>query len=120
MKLLADENIPLASVRSLRELGHDVVSISELSPGISDEEVLRLAHAEDRVIITFDRDFGELVFRRRLPAPAGILYLRFFPQRPPEVTAFISRLIGEGIDLRGRFTTADRRRIRQTVLVRDR
>ena len=84
MKLLADENIPLASVRDLRDFGHDVISIAERSPGMSDEEVLRLAQAEHRVVVTFDRDFGEMGFRRRLPAPAGILYLRFVPQRPSD------------------------------------
>ena len=119
MKLLADENIPLASVGQLRDLGHDVISISERSPGMSDEEVLRLAQTEQRVVITFDGDFGELVFRRRQPASAGILYLRFVPQTPSDLTAYISRLIGEGIDLRDRFTTADRRGIRQTVLARN-
>ena len=51
MKLLADENIPLASVRGLRDLDHDVISISERSPGISDEDVLRLAQAEHRVLV---------------------------------------------------------------------
>ena len=87
---------------------------------MSDEEVLRLAHAEHRIVVTFDRDFGELVFRQGLPAPAGILYLRFVPEVPSDVTAYVSRLIREGIDLRGRFTTADRRRIRQTALLRGR
>ena len=119
MKFLADENIPLASVRGLRELGHDVISIAEQSPGISDEEVLHRAHAENRVLVTFDRDFGELVFRRALPAPAGILYLRLVPQTPSEVSTYISHLIGEGVDLRDRFTTADQRGIRQTALARD-
>ncbi|MCY4551898.1 MAG: DUF5615 family PIN-like protein [Defluviicoccus sp.] len=73
MKLLANENIPLDSVRSLRSGGHDVVSISEQSPGISDEDVIRIARAENRIIVTFDRDYGELVFRRGWPPPAGIL-----------------------------------------------
>lgn len=58
MKLLANENIPLDSVRSLRSAGHDVVSISERSPGISDEDVIRIARAENRIIVTFDRDYG--------------------------------------------------------------
>jgi predicted nuclease of predicted toxin-antitoxin system len=46
----------------LREVGHDVVSISELYPGISDREVLEIATKEQRAIITFDSDYGELVF----------------------------------------------------------
>lgn len=79
-----------------------------------------MAHAEHRIVVTFDRDFGELVFRRGLRAPAGILCLRFVPEVPSDVTAYVSRLIREGINLRGRFTSADRRRLRQRALVRGR
>ena len=118
MKLLADENIPLASVRGLRDLGHDIVSIAEQSPGISDEEVLRLSRAQGRVIVTFDRDYEELVFGERLPAPAGILYLRFLPRTPLEVTEYVSRLLNRRIDLKRRITTADRGGIRQKMFER--
>jgi len=86
------------------------------SPGISDEEVVRIARAETRLIVTFDRDYGKLVFRRGLPAPAGILYLRFFPNVPEEVAAYALRLIEDGIALEGRFTTADRGGTRQFLL----
>ena len=54
MRFFANENMPLASVRVLREAGFDVASITEDSPGISDEGVLRRAHAENRIILTFD------------------------------------------------------------------
>ena len=116
LRLLANENIPLASVRELLKAGHDVVSVAELAPGIPDEEVLRIARQENRIIVTFDRDYGELIFRRRLRAPAGILYLRFLPTGPGEVAAYLSGLIGDGIGLEGRFTTADRSRVRQRRL----
>ena len=118
LKLLANENIPLDSVRNLRNGGHDVVSISERSPGISDEDVIQVARMESRIVLTFDRDYGDLVFRRGLPAPAGILYLRFVPKTSWEVATYVSRLIEDGIELEGRFTTADRGRIRQTMLDR--
>ena len=116
MKLLANENVPLESVRSMRNVGYDVASVSERSPGISDEDVIRMARAEDRVVVTFDRDYGRLIFRRGLPPPAGVLYLRFFPRDPRDAAVYVSRLIEDGIDLKGRFTTADRGRIRQTTL----
>lgn len=116
MKLLANENVPLESVRSLRNVGHDVVSVSERSPGISDEDVIQIARAEERVVVTFDRDYGRLIFHRGLPPPAGVLYLRFFPRNPRDVAVCVSRLIEDGIDLEGHFTTADRERIRQTTL----
>ena len=62
MRLLANENIPLATVEALREAGEDVVSVTEDSPGATDEAVIRWARQEERVVVTFDRDYGELVF----------------------------------------------------------
>jgi len=85
MRLLLNENIPLASVRALREAGHDVLAITEYSPGITDQEVLQLAQRENRIVVTFDRDYGELIYRRGLPVPNGILYLRFSPKTPLEL-----------------------------------
>nr|VFK26132.1 MAG: hypothetical protein BECKLPF1236A_GA0070988_105121 [Candidatus Kentron sp. LPFa]VFK36179.1 MAG: hypothetical protein BECKLPF1236C_GA0070990_105071 [Candidatus Kentron sp. LPFa] len=93
MKFLANENIPLASVHALREAGHDVLSMTEESPGTSDEMVMRRAYMENRIIVTFDRDYGELIFRRRLIAPDGVLYFRFSPAIPLEPADYIARLI---------------------------
>lgn len=108
-----NENVPLVSVVALRDAGHDVVSITEDSPGIPDEMVMQRAYAENRIVVTFDRDYGELVFRRRLPAPNGVLYLRFPPATPLEPAEYIARLLASGIELEDRFTTADRDQVRQ-------
>ena len=116
MKLLANENVPLASVRALRELGQDVASVTEDSPGVPDEEVVRRAQEESRVIVTFDRDYGQLVFHRGVSPLAGVLYLRFSPREPTEAAEYVARLLADGIELQGRFTTADRFRIRQRTL----
>src|SRR5258708_5243139 len=75
MKFLIDENLGIQVPHYLRSLGFDVISISELSPGISDEEVLTLANTENRVLITLDKDFGELVFKERL-VHSGVILLR--------------------------------------------
>lgn len=61
MNLVADENIDRQIVERLRFDGHDVWSIAEMDPGISDEEVLEVASRESAVLMTADRDFGELV-----------------------------------------------------------
>ncbi|ADT84889.1 DUF5615 family PIN-like protein [Thermococcus barophilus] len=53
MKFLADENIPLKVVKKLREEGFDIISITELNPGISDEKVAEISQNEDRVLVTF-------------------------------------------------------------------
>ncbi len=118
MRLLINENIPLASVAALRDVGHDVTSITELSPGISDEAVMAIAHEEKRIVVTFDRDYGELVFRRRLPLPGGVLYLRFLPTSPLEPADYLARLIAAGIELEGKFSTGDREQVRQRSLDR--
>ncbi len=75
MKLVADEGMERNVVEKLREVGHDVIWIAELSPSIPDEEVLRLAYDSDTILITEDKDFGELVYRRRL-AHAGVVLVR--------------------------------------------
>ena len=75
MKLLADEGVDSAIVSRLRSDGHDVVYVAELSPGITDEAVLELANADERILMTADKDFGELVFRLRRVA-FGVLLVR--------------------------------------------
>jgi predicted nuclease of predicted toxin-antitoxin system len=116
MNLLVNENIPLDSVKILRQSSHDVLSIMELSPGITDKAVMTIAHEEKRIIVTFDRDYGELVFRKQLPLPLGVLYLRFNPVSPSEPADYISALLENGITLEGKFTTAGREHVRQRYM----
>jgi predicted nuclease of predicted toxin-antitoxin system len=71
MRLLADENIPLAAIDLLRKRGHDVLAVSEIAPSICDEDVLLMAKDEGRILLTFDKDFGELAFSSR-PGPYAI------------------------------------------------
>ena len=117
MRFLANENFPLMSVGLLRAAGHSVVAIAEDSPGIYDSEALAQARAEECVLITFDRDYGELIFRRRLPAPVGVLYLRFDPISPEEPGRFVLSLLDRtSIQLADKFTTATHDTVRQRSL----
>lgn len=79
MKFLADECCEISMVNILREQDHDILSIQEEAPGISDEELLRIANSEKRIIITEDKDFGELVYRFKKTS-FGIILLRFRPE----------------------------------------
>lgn len=81
MRLLADENIARLVVISLRADGHDVMSILETARGISDAQVLEYAREQDRVILTHDRDFGN-VLRLDVTEYAGILLIRLRKQAP--------------------------------------
>ena len=75
MKFLADECCSVALVASLRNHGHDVLYIKEQKPGSTDDEVLSIAYNEDRILITEDTDFGELVYRLKKPSK-GIILIR--------------------------------------------
>jgi predicted nuclease of predicted toxin-antitoxin system len=86
MRILADENVDAPIIAWLAGCGHDVLRMCESSPGASDEAVVTLAEREQRVIITSDRDFGELVFRHRA-RPAGVVYLRLGGLAPEEMLA---------------------------------
>lgn len=111
---LADENFPIASVRLLRTSGLDVVAVIEESPGISDAEILQRAEHERRIILTFDRDYGELIFRQRLGRPSGVVYFRYVPNTPGEPGEHLLQLLAiPGIELISKFTVADRERVRQ-------
>jgi predicted nuclease of predicted toxin-antitoxin system len=75
LKFHANENIEAEAVAFLRSSGHDVTYAAETQPRASDEEVLEHATVEGRILITSDKDFGELCFRRALPS-CGVILLR--------------------------------------------
>jgi predicted nuclease of predicted toxin-antitoxin system len=73
MRFLADENVSRQVVESLRSAGFDVVSVSATIAGVPDDAVLAAADVEGRILITEDRDFGEMVVRQRLGARGIVL-----------------------------------------------
>ena len=75
MNLLADESVDRPIVDRLRQQGHDVVYVAELSPSMSDDQVLQYANERDALLVTADKDFGELVFRLG-KAHRGVVLLR--------------------------------------------
>jgi predicted nuclease of predicted toxin-antitoxin system len=75
MNFLIDENIHADVVVWLRSIGQDVVYVAESLSGSSDEELLKIARGEHRIIVTDDKDFGELIFHRRVLS-SGVILLR--------------------------------------------
>jgi predicted nuclease of predicted toxin-antitoxin system len=75
VNLLIDESVDRQIVEKLRQDGYDVVYVSDLDPGISDDAVLRIANDTLALLVTADKDFGELVFRRQ-QINAGVLLIR--------------------------------------------
>lgn len=74
-KFLADEGFSFAITSVLRQKGYNIKWISDISPGISDRVVYGIAQEDNRIILTEDKDFGELAVRYKLNA-AGVILLR--------------------------------------------
>lgn len=75
MIFFADESVDRQIIERLRQDGHQVLDVTELDPGISDDKVLSMANESDAILLTSDRDFGDLVFRQRRLAN-GIVLIR--------------------------------------------
>ena len=117
MRFLANENFPVPSIRRLREAGHDVAAVIEDNRGCSDAEVMARAVAEERIIITFDRDYGELIYRLGLLPPLGVIYLRYAPRSPVEPASQLTSLFqAQDLTFVGKFTVIKRDQIRQRPL----
>jgi predicted nuclease of predicted toxin-antitoxin system len=89
MRLLADECVDGRLVAGLRGAGHDVVAVRQASRGAGDRLVIEMARREGRVLITEDKDFGDLVFRHGLGVP-GLVLLRYVQS---DVRAVLERLL---------------------------
>ena len=116
MRILANENFPGDAIAALRQGGHDVAWIRTDAPGSSDRQVLARAETEDRVLITFDKDFGELAFRAKLPASAGIILFRISAPSSAHVARVAVAALGSRTDWRGHFAVIEDTRIRMTPL----
>jgi predicted nuclease of predicted toxin-antitoxin system len=102
--LVADENIDAGIVVALRAAGHSVIYVRELEPGIDDDRVLRLANERGALLVTSDKDFGELAFRQYL-VHAGVILIRLAGlsiARKREVVLTVLR--AHGSELSGAFT----------------
>ena len=116
MRLLADENIPRLVVEFICSRGHDAIWVGKVAPGIKDQEVLSLATTQKRTLITFDTDFGELVFRLGLAAPFGIILFRLPPDSLSGISQSIVRALESQEDWVNRFSVVDENRIRTRFL----
>jgi len=106
-RLLANENFPAPSVRYLRDGGYDVAAVFEGRGGLIDREVLALAEAEQRWIVTFDRDYGELIFARGLAAPPAVILFRLRSYRLDAPGRLLAGLLESGSELEGYFVVVD-------------
>ena len=112
MRLLADENIPHLAVELLRSMGHDVLSISESAPSICDEDVIVLAEDEGRILLTFDKDFGEIAYNWKPRPSCGIILFRIPLRSADYIAKMIVEVLDSRCDWQGNFSVVEPGRIR--------
>jgi predicted nuclease of predicted toxin-antitoxin system len=112
MRFLIDESADARLATHLHALGHDatLVAVSH-RPGLPDPDVLAIAHREQRILITDDRDFGELVFRQRQPH-AGVIYLRLSTTLLPMRIARLDYVLSHHGDQLDQFLVVTDQRVR--------
>ena len=112
MRFLANENFPGAAVAALEAAGHDVVWVRIGAPGTTDPDVLAWAAREKRILLTFDKDFGELARRAVMPPACGVILLRVPMPKPGDVGRRLANMITERDDWAGYFSVIEPGRIR--------
>ncbi len=112
MRFLFDEGLPFRLAAYLEEQGHDVAAVGRDHPhALDDRDVLAIAVREHRILVTNDKDFGELVFRDTLPH-AGVILFRLGYVPLEERIALLRRALSEYADHLDRFLVVTPRRIR--------
>lgn len=111
--LLANENFPAPAIRKLRAAGVDVVAVSEVMPSVSDKAVLEYARREQRWIVTFDRDYGDLIFREGLLPPPAILFFRQEPYPPDRPADLVLAMLSKPQQVAGCMVVISERNIRR-------
>jgi predicted nuclease of predicted toxin-antitoxin system len=111
MNILADENIEKSVIDFLHE-SQNIISIAELKPGITDHEVAELANNSNAILLTEDKDFGEIVFRQKM-IKSGVILLRLHGQ-PTQIKINILRelLANHSLEIFGSFTVVTTNGIR--------
>jgi predicted nuclease of predicted toxin-antitoxin system len=112
MKLLADENFPRLAVEALRDAGHDVLWARTDMTGEQDDVILRRVQDEQRLVVTFDKDFGELAFRWGLSCMCGVILFRLETQSPEHIRDRIIDSMEDRTDWQGHFFVVEEWRIR--------
>lgn len=112
MQFIVDESTGRAVIEYLRSAAHTVLAISEVMPQAVDREILALAASEDRILITNDKDFGELVFRSG-QAHHGVLLLRLRDESAANRVRVVKSVLENYADrLAGNFVVATERGVR--------
>jgi predicted nuclease of predicted toxin-antitoxin system len=116
MRLLLNENVSATVVQELRQQGHDVLSVKEAMRSEEDHLILARAQKEQRILLTHDKDFGELTFKSRMPASCGIILFRLAGSDPDTDNRRILAALDSRTDWAGHFSVVTDDRIRMRPL----
>ena len=116
MRMIVNENVTRTVIDELRRQGHDVISVKESMRGAGDDVILARAEAEQRLVVTHDKDFGELAFRFRLPATCGIVLFRLSGSEPDADNQRILDVLESRTDWAGHFSVVTDDRVRMRPL----
>jgi predicted nuclease of predicted toxin-antitoxin system len=116
MQFLANENFPLDAVEAVRKTGHDVAWIRTDAPGSKDPDILKRAVTEQRILLTFDKDFGELAFHVGLPASCGVVLFRLQARSSAALAELVVTALQSRTDWAGQFSVVEPARIRMRSL----
>jgi len=106
----------LLAVAGLRDVGHDVLWARSDMARAMDDVILQQAQDDERLVVTFDKDFGELAFRWGLPASCGVLLFRLQIPSPEHVRDRVIATLAERADWTGQFFVVEEHRIRSRPL----
>lgn len=113
MKFLLDESAELRIAAFLKEAGHDVTTITEdYQMSTPDPEVLKIANSEKRILITNDKDFGELIVKKKLPHNGVIFFRLPLDSSAIEKIKWLKKILIEYINQLDKFLTVKRSGIR--------
>ena len=116
MQFLANENLPLDVVEAVRKIGHDVAWIRTDAPGSKDRDILKRAVSEQRILLTFDKDFGDLAFQFGLSASCGIVLFRLQASSSTALATMVATALQSRTDWAGQFSVIEPGRIRMRPL----
>jgi predicted nuclease of predicted toxin-antitoxin system len=116
LRFLADENFPRAAVAALEAAGHDIVCVRLAAPGAADSDVMAAAASESRILLTFDKDFGELAARSALPPGCGVVLFRVPAPSSDAAGKRLAARIAARDDWNGHFSVIEPGRVRMRRL----
>lgn len=116
MKFLADESVDFPIVKLMRGLGYKIDAVVEFSAGVPDIEVLEIANEKEAILITMDKDFGELVYRNKHNT-FGVVLLRINYLESNKQLEIINELLDKYVDeLFGKFTVVQENNVRIRII----